>query len=78
MLSAALPNINGHFTIAHCQNNAASGCFKTSNGASNNVGDAVVAPNPYITFDASTSNSIYGRSDTVQPPTFALIAQIKY
>lgn len=31
-----------------------------------------------ILFDASKSNPIYGRSDTVQPPAISLIAQIKY
>ena len=31
-----------------------------------------------ISFDASRSNPIYGRSTTVQPPAIALIAQIKY
>lgn len=29
-------------------------------------------------FDASKSNPIYGRSDTVQPPAITMIAQIKY
>ena len=31
-----------------------------------------------IGFDASRLNSIYGSSETVQPPTLALIPQIKY
>lgn len=31
-----------------------------------------------FTFDASRSSSIYGNSDTVQPPACCLIAQIKY
>ena len=31
-----------------------------------------------IKFDASQSNPIYGRSETVQPPALAMIAQIKY
>lgn len=31
-----------------------------------------------INFDASKSNAIYGRSETVQPPAIAMIAQIKY
>lgn len=31
-----------------------------------------------INFDASRSNSIYGASDTVQPPAVVLIPQIKY
>ena len=34
--------------------------------------------NTGINFDASKSNPIYGRSDTVQPPALSLIAQIKY
>lgn len=31
-----------------------------------------------LTFDASKSNSIYGSSETVQPPAICLIPQIKY
>lgn len=31
-----------------------------------------------VYFDASGSNSIYGSSDTVQPPACCMIAQIKY
>ena len=31
-----------------------------------------------LTFDASKSTSIYGASDTVQPPTLQMIPQIKY
>lgn len=31
-----------------------------------------------LKFDASLSNSIYGASDTVQPPALSLLAQIKY
>lgn len=34
--------------------------------------------NGTVTFDASRSNSIYGASDTVQPPAITLIPQIKY
>ena len=34
--------------------------------------------NTGINFDASISNPIYGRSNTVQPPAITLIAQIKY
>lgn len=30
-----------------------------------------------IAFNAAKSNAIYGKSTTVQPPTIALIAQIK-
>lgn len=31
-----------------------------------------------LAFDASRSNPIYGKSTTVQPPSFSLIPQIKY
>ena len=31
-----------------------------------------------VKFDASKSNPIYGKSDTVQPPAITMIAQIKY
>ena len=34
--------------------------------------------NNAVVFDASAANSIYGNSNTVQPPTITLIAQIKY
>lgn len=34
--------------------------------------------NTQLIFSASTSNSIYGSSDMVQPPACCLIAQIKY
>lgn len=33
---------------------------------------------PYLTFDASKSNSIYGASDTVQPPALTMRYIIKY
>ena len=38
----------------------------------------LVSPGVNANFDASKSNSIYGRSETVQPPALSLIAQIKY
>lgn len=31
-----------------------------------------------IVFDANLSNTVYGTSDTVQPPALVLIPQIKY
>ena len=33
---------------------------------------------PQVAMHASYSNSIYGNSNTVQPPAIVLIAQIKY
>ena len=34
--------------------------------------------NDAVVFNASAANSIYGNSNTVQPPTITLIAQIKF
>nr|DAL11075.1 MAG TPA_asm: hypothetical protein [Caudoviricetes sp.] len=31
-----------------------------------------------VSFDASRSNSLYGSSDTIQPPAITLLSQIKY
>ena len=49
--------------------------------ANNGIGN-IADGNRYIgtgiTFNASRSNSIYGRSTTVQPPALTMIAQIKY
>lgn len=45
--------------------------FKTTAGAYNNTGTAESEHQSHddlLTFNASRSNSIYGKSDTVQPP----------
>lgn len=80
---AGLPNIMGEFHrfyTYHDQANAEGvfnlDSYKSSsgpngNGTSNNKACG-------ISFDASRCSSVYGNSNTVQPPACCLIAQIKY
>lgn len=88
VLPPALPNITGtysqHTTISSLYSSAGNfeGAFfpKARTSASqlqagysqDNVGWYDLA------FDASRINNIYGASETVQPPAFALIPQIKF
>lgn len=77
-IEAGLPNITGKFTQSDCQvgtyNAGANGAFYMTYenrgymygrmNSSENKGD--------LGFDASLSNSIYGNSNTVQPPAFVV------
>lgn len=65
-VAPGLPNITGEVEVYWETSTTPSGAFyKTSNKNSekNNA-----SGNPNLGFDASRSNSIYGNSDTVQPP----------
>ena len=86
IFSAGLPNIKGSITAWHgtsglvSPQSIASGALYCAEPAgsqgivhANDNG----ARNP-LGFDASRSNAIYGGSETVQPPAFALIPQIKF
>ena len=86
-IESGLPNINGDIGIL----DTAGGGLAHHNGAFHNYdggqpsnflrrgeGHDLVAPGVTAHFDASKSNQIYGRSDTVQPSALAMIAQIKY
>lgn len=60
-----------------------SGCFSSSlgSGGAGNGGNwltSIPSNKTSISFNASLSNSIYGKSTTVQPPAIQLIPQIKY
>lgn len=76
-VSAGLPNITGDFT-ASSYNTAG-----TQNGAFR-VGGIVDCPNKdndgghLFYFDASDSNSTYGATQTVQPPSIRLVQCIKF
>lgn len=76
ILTAGLPNIEGGLSIgALCQNASgaittkSSGVLRATTDASNSSG---------FNFNASKSNSIYGKSTTVQPPAIAVNIFIKY
>lgn len=65
-IEAGLPNITGTFT----------GAVGSADGAFTNIGnppggvDTGGYQNPKYSFNASKSNSIYGKSSTVQPPAY--------
>lgn len=78
---AGLPNITGEWHIAHW----ATGVYNTSGAVRYTYADTVKCvdgnasqPIGTYTFNASNSNSIYGNSDTVQPPSLTLLPIIKY
>lgn len=77
--SAGLPNITGSFvpgSVPSNHSNYAKGAFSGLSSTSKMVCDAANATNPDYgySFSASKSNSIYGNSNTVQPP--ALVVNI--
>lgn len=73
--AAGLPNITGTFN-AHTFTDTVSGAFSNGeNGTSGNYYNGATMPN--TVFDASDSNSIYGASDTVQPPAVRFAYCIK-
>ena len=80
-----LPNITGWFKpFGGNQTNAGygvNGAFYTVTVANgNNVSNSDSRANVAYTIgiNAAKSSSIYGNSNTVQPPTMCLIPQIKY
>lgn len=91
VIAAGLPNIQGAFNPEYrtnasggvstnyvfenaSVNSVATGAFKIWTGAEyvSRAGDGKIA------FDASASNPIYGKAETVQPPSLSLIPQIKF
>ena len=87
-VEAGLPNITGHFTIRGPSETGLLLADASVDGAirntiaqsANKVGSSGGwrAYSSDYSLDASRSNPIYGRSDTVQPPAITMIAQIKY
>lgn len=80
-IPAGLPNITGTIDCLNrkdaglfCSiNSTYSGAFRGSNPSRTRGGGQSVPNNPAtLNFNASLSNSIYGASDTVQPPSIAL------
>lgn len=82
-LAAGLPNITG--TVRALDQSHIRG-FGNFSGAFKSDGSSISADyNPYTSispagfiFDASLSNPIYGNSNTVTPPSFNMIPQIKF
>lgn len=74
-----LPNISGRINVkVKADNFATTGVFASTQESSWVEGMGNVPAIHYIDFNASKSNSIYGRSNTVQPPSLILLPIIKY
>lgn len=74
---AGLPNITGKFYHDTNAKAGLSGAFTYEGTGRQNLANDTPANSGLITFDASKSNSIYGNSDTVQPPSVCLTYIIK-
>lgn len=76
-IDAGLPNITGSFygdMVSRDTSVTATGAFHFGGGKGNfNFGTTYNLNNGF-TFDASRSSAIYGKSTTVQPPAYALLA----
>lgn len=80
-IEAGLPNIKGD--LGETLNKAGTGAFYGTTGHDGAKANWYTAnQNNYYVYDmhidASGSSSIYGKSETVQPPSIMLIPQIKY
>ena len=74
-IEAGLPNIKGTFTHSPWSINSPTGAFSTNSTTSDNIhtpGGEYGTKWPIYEFDASKSNSIYGKSTTVQPPAYVV------
>ena len=73
-----MPNIIGGFRIVRASPQNGTGAFSTTMGTHWGAGDDTADSAGTVSFSAANSNSIYGASTTVQPPTITLIPQIKF
>lgn len=82
MLSAGLPNITGQVDFENIEGLwGANGCFSGTGPSDNKYPSSTNDQNARQTamdFDASRSSSVYGASNTVQPPALVLLPQIRY
>lgn len=74
---AGLPNITGKFYQDRNATLGVSGAFTYESGNQVNLANDTPTNSGLIAFDASKSNSIYGNSNTVQPPSVCLAFIIK-
>lgn len=80
-ISAGLPNItgNGPRVDGFYATTGANGAFYTYQASGNKRDTSSSSSNePVYCIDASRCSSVYGASDTVQPPALSLIPQIKF
>lgn len=72
--SAGLPNITGHFGgwDTWSANDMASGCFRCCGDGNSGYSSSGTDPHCYVKFDANKCSDVYGKSDTVQPPSMTI------
>ena len=75
LTEAGLPNITGSFGLPDDRNVSPAGAFTSSNVSGYNCQDAS-GDGKRISFSASRSSSIYGKSSTVQPETIKVLYYI--
>lgn len=75
-IEAGLPNITGeiyrYYGESSITSAAVSGAFAATNGMTKTLSGNWQNTNNALSFDASRSSSVYGRSNTVQPPAFVV------
>lgn len=79
-IEAGLPNIEGEVSWLGCQQISADGgaLYKKGTTTTGYGHNTTGLTSEVAGFDASRSNSIYGGSNTVQPPAAGLIPQVRY
>ena len=78
-IAPGIPNITGKWRSKACDGGYyAEGCVYGIGEPSGGSKDYNAPGFEHLGIDASRSSSIYGASDTVQPPAFTFIAQIKF
>lgn len=83
VVAAGLPNILGDFSEGwndgtESTNNLAGAIYAKVVNMRLRMADGIGNWDRRLSFDASRGNSIYGASDTVQPPALVLLPQIRY
>lgn len=80
VFSAALPNIIGKLEAPLVINGSFNGTGALYSELTQTYASAEYLSQRYgtINIDASRCSSVYGNSNTVQPPAYSLIPQVKY
>lgn len=77
-IAAGLPNITGSFFVNKSDVVDVQGAFKANYPGGGNAANYISGAPSNISLDASRSSSIYGASDTVQPPSIKVRVKTRY
>ena len=67
-----MPNITGSFFVNKSDVTSVQGAFKANSPGGGNSANYISGAPSNISLDASRSNSVYGKSNTVQPPSLKI------